>query len=146
MSKGWEIIGMGSGAGLILYLMCVKFSIKFFVLVIGFLTGFCLTNTLEAIFVYKFRNSEYSEYYVGIGFFMVLASYYHYNLFNSMFSYCGAYFICKAFSILAFNDQLADLKQFINDYGFNNYDDIELINDWYPYCYTGGQLVLFILF
>ena len=71
--RGWMIMSLGFCAGQILFCVSLCFSLRVFILVIGIVTGFCFTNTLEIMFLYIYRDSHYAEYWVGLGASILLA-------------------------------------------------------------------------
>ena len=107
---GWALIAGGFVLGQIIFKICTKVSIKFFVPIIGTVTGFCFANTFEVIFIYKFPSSFYSEYLVCIIIFTIIAWRYAYNAFNPMLAYLGGYFVQKGFAIALYGDSIADIK------------------------------------
>jgi hypothetical protein len=79
--------------------------------------------------------------------FGVLAQVFNVNIYNPMLSFCGAFFLCRGVIIILYNDQIAEIKQFISDKGFTTYSntDEEIINPWRPIYFTAGMLVIFLL-
>lgn len=53
-----------------------------------------------------------------MGGFWFLAIVFHYNVFNTMVSFCGSFFLVRGVVIILFNSQLAELKQFLHSNGF----------------------------
>ena len=100
---GWAIIGGGIIAGLILSFVTCKMQTRLFSLSIGSLTGFCLANSLEICILYQAKYSFYLEYIISMGGFWFLAIVFHYNVFNTMVSFCGSFFLVRGAVIILFN-------------------------------------------
>lgn len=118
LAYGWIFIGAGFLAGQVFFLLCIKLSIRIFGFFIGFLSGFCFANTLEICLLFRNKYSYYIEYLISIGFFLILAQVFNFNIFNPLLSMCGAFFLVRGVIILWRNDQIAEIKQFLYEYGF----------------------------
>jgi hypothetical protein len=80
-----------------------KMQTRLFTLTIGCLTGFCFANTLEIIILYQASYSFYLEYIISMGGFWFLTILFHYNVFNTMVSFCGSFFLVRGVVILGYN-------------------------------------------
>jgi len=77
---------------------------------IGFLCGFCLTNTLEICLLFRAQYSFYIEYIISSVIFSFLAQYFNVNIYNQMLSFVGAFMLMRSVVIFLYNDQIAEIK------------------------------------
>lgn len=109
LKEGWFLISMGLILGQILFMLAIKVNIFLFTQFLGFLTGFCVTNTIEICYMYQF-DSKYIEYVISAVSFAFISNVFNVNIYNHMFSYVGAFFIVRGAVILYDHSQIADIK------------------------------------
>jgi hypothetical protein len=95
---------------------------QLFVIFIGAVTGFCFANTFEIIIFYKYQYSYYSEYIISMAIAIIVGWTFHYNVFNSMLSFIGSFFIIRGIVMLVYNNQIAEMKQFLYFHGLGEFD------------------------
>ena len=117
--KGWLLVLIGIVVGQIFALLSIYCSIRFFCLQIGVLTGFCLSSTLQIMILYRV---DLIYYIIAQGsatiVFVILAQIFHYNIFNQMLSFCGAFFITRGVVIMIWNNQISMIKWFLYLHNF----------------------------
>ena len=76
-----------------------------------------------------------------------MAQIFNVNIYNPMLSFCGAFFFVRGVIILMYNDQIAEIKQFINDKGFvdDPWTHEPIIDVWRPIYFSAAQIVIFLI-
>jgi hypothetical protein len=102
----WGGIGLAASQGVI----WLSKYIFVYIIVVATVTGFCIANTFEIIFLYKYEYSYYMEYIIAIGSWILIANIFKTNIFNTMFSFIGAFFLIRGLVMILWNNQIAEMK------------------------------------
>lgn len=150
--KGWFCVLVGLLVGQIFALLSIFCSIRFFCLQIGLLTGFCLSSTLQIMILYRV---EIIYYIIAQGsstiVFVILAQIFHYNIFNQMLSFCGAFFITRGVVIMIWNNQISMIKWFLYKHNFKvDHDamldtEFDILHVMLPVYQTIAMLIIWLI-
>lgn len=141
---GWFLISMGFLVGCLLFVISVKVGIRVFTQLLGFITGIFLCNSLEISILFRAEYSYYFEYILLASVLSILAQVFNVNIYNHMTSWIGSFLVVRGINTLVFNDQLAEVKQFIAAKGFEK-DPItgdNIIDIWRPVFITALILII----
>jgi hypothetical protein len=119
----WGSIGLAASLGV----FWLSKYIYVYIAVLATVTGFCFANSLEIIFLYKYEYSYYMEYIIAIVTCIIVSYIFMTNIFNTLYSFIGAYFLIRGVVLILWNNQIAEMKQFLHSNGYN-----DMMDFWMP--------------
>lgn len=118
----WGLILTGGGAlaGMVyFYIFNYRGSVFFFTTAIGVLSGACFANQIYICILFQQDNTiMIINYAICTGLFFTIAHFFHYNAFNILISWCGAFFLVRGITMAVFADSFT--KGFLYHRGFEN--------------------------